>query len=221
MDRYIIWFEIAAFVSSLIAWSAMRNERHLRVFPFLLFVVVVVEVYETFLPARYRSFNSRIYNIQVPLQYVLYLLVLYFAINKRFYKKMVLMGMMILVPLTVVSELYFTPPNHFNVLSYSVGSLLAIIFIVIKFYEMLQNPLDFNFMKNPFFYILFAFLLFNVGTLPYFTMGNWLFYVKGYKEAVRILVNVMSVLNYVLYTTYTISFIWIIRKKGCYLSQPL
>jgi len=216
MDKYIIWFEIAAFLSSLAAWPSIKNQKHLRIFPILLFIVVAVEVYETFLPYRYRSFNSRVYNIQVPLQYVLYLLILYFSLKRRVYKKIALAGIVILIPLSVISELYLTPPDHFNVLSYSTGSLLLIILIVARFYEMLQNPVGFNFMKNPCFYILFAFLLFNVGTLPYFTMGNWLFYVKGYKGVVHMLVNVMSILNYILYTTYTIAFIWIIRKKDCY-----
>jgi hypothetical protein len=85
-----------------------------------------------------------------------------------------------------------------------------------KFHEMLQNPTEFNFLRNPFFYMLFAFLLFNVGTLPYFTMGNWLYYSLERRDILIVLINVMSIFNCVLYGTYSMAFVWIILRKESY-----
>lgn len=215
MHYYITYFKIAAFVASLLAWNVIRKSTYLRLFPVLLLVIVAVEVYETFFATHTQATNAWIYNIQVPLQYLFYLTILYFAINHPFFKKLVIAAAALLVFVTVVTNKYFVEQGTFNSWSYSFGSALVIAGILVKFYEMLQNPTEFNFISNPFFYILFAFLLFNVGTLPYFVMGNWLWFEKGEKQAVMVLQNVMSILNYILYSTYTIAFLWI-RKKASY-----
>ena len=213
MSYYITWFEIAAFITSLAAWGTIRKSPYLRWFPLLLFVVVSLEVYETFLKSPKVYINALIYNIQVPIQHLLYLVILYFAMEKSAYRRSIGIASLVFIPWAVVTGLFFTEKGHFNVLAYSVGSILIIIGIVVKFYEMLQNPAGFNFLKAPFFYMLFAYLLFIVGTFPLFTMGNWMYYTKGYKDILRMLKNAMSILNYVLYITYTISFIWMIRRK--------
>ena len=123
---------------------------------------------------------------------------------------------LLLITVTASTTSSFSVNGQFDVYSYSLCSILLIIAIILKFYEMLQSPLEFNFLRNPFFYMLFAFLLFNVGTLPYFAMANWLYFVKGSKATVTVLANVMSVLNYILYSVYTIAFIWIMRMKASY-----
>jgi len=212
MNSYITYFEIAAFLASLAAWGTIRRSSYLRWFPLLLFVVVSVEVYETFFRPHNQPLNPMIYNFQVPLQHLLYLLILYKAIDRTAYKRFILAAMLTLA-LTALGTGLYTQRDHFNVLAYCVGSVLIIVGIVVKFYEMLQHPIGFNFLKAPFFYMLFAYLLFLVGTLPYFAMGNWLFYEKGYKNLIQIISNAMSILNYVLYSTYTIAFLWMIRKK--------
>lgn len=214
MTQLITWFEIAAFLASLAAWRAIRDSRHLRLFPLLLFLIVVVEAYETFFRNKAAISNALLYNIQVPLQYLIYLLIIYHALARPYNKKVILFEMILLAAFTLVTGCFFTPWNQFNVLAYCLGSVLLIIGIVIKFYEMLEQPVGFNFLKDPFFYMLFAFLLFNVATVPYFAMINWLYMVKRSRNILVLLANVMSILNYILYTTYSIAFIWMIRRKA-------
>lgn len=215
MHHYITYFEIAAFIASLMAWGLIKKSRYLRLFPVLLLVIVMVEVYETFFAPPSQVSNAWIYNIQVPLQYLLYLAILYYAINQERYKRIIIVSSLLLILVVIVTEKYLTREGSFNSWSYSLGSVLVIGGILVKFYEMLQNPVEFNFTGSPFFYMLFAFLLFNVGTLPYFVMGNWLWFEKGEKQMVLVLQTVMSILNYVLYSTYTIAFLWM-KKKGSY-----
>ena len=148
------------------------------------------------------------------MEHLLYLVILYFAMERKVYRIFTGVASLGLILWAVITGLFFTEKDKFNVLAYSFGSILIIIAIVIKFYEMLQNPTGFNFLKDPFFYMLFAFLLFRVGTFPLFAMANWMYHNKEYKDILRMLKNVMSILNYVLYSTYTISFIWIMRKKS-------
>lgn len=213
MSSVITYFEIAAFLSSLVVWPRIRESRYLRLFPVLLFLIVAVETYMTFFRQGTHYFNNMIYNVQVPLQHVLYLYILYQATEKDKYKHYLVFSIVTFVVFTIITTLFFTAENRNNVLSYSFGSILIIGGILMKFYEMLHAPTNFNFLKDPFFYMLFAFLLFNVGTLPYFLMSNWLYFIHKQKEFVQIMISVMSVFNYILYSTYTIAFLWMSLKK--------
>ena len=215
MYHYITYFEIASFIAALAAWGIIKKSKYMRLFPVLLFVVVSVESYETFFEPSGNLNNAWLYNIQVPLQYLFYIAILYYAINNKLYRKIIFASAVVLIIVTVITEKYVERQAGFNSWSYSFGSTIVIAGILIKFYEMLKNTTEFNFIYNPFFYILFAFLLFNVGTLPYFAMGNWLWFEKGDKNTVMILHNVMSILNYILYSVYTIAFIWM-KMKGSY-----
>ncbi|HEU5145872.1 MAG TPA: hypothetical protein VFT90_04120 [Chryseosolibacter sp.] len=216
MSALITYFEIAAFGASLVAWPYIQKSRHLRLFPLLLFIIVVVELFLTFNKESF-FFNAIVYNVQVPLQHLLYLYILYAAMEGRRARRVVLISAILFVAVALISTIFLTSGNRINTVAYCTGSVLIIGSILIKFHEMLQNPTEFNFLRNPFFYMLFAFLLFNVGTLPYFTMGNWLYYsMEGGRDVLMVFINVMSVFNFVLYTTYSIAFVWMILKKGSY-----
>ncbi|MEO5599943.1 MAG: hypothetical protein ABIR06_03350 [Cyclobacteriaceae bacterium] len=213
MSTLITYFEIAAFGASLVAWPYIQKSKHLRLFPLLLFIIVSVEICLTFFKEQFVFYNSIIYNVQVPLQHLLYLYILYLALERKTFRKFILLSSAIFIFITVITSIFFTDGNRINTIAYCTGSIFIIIGILMKFHEMLQNPTEFNFLKNPFFYILFAFLLFNVGTLPYFTMGNWLYYSLERKDILIVLINVMSIFNYILYSTYSMAFVWMILKK--------
>jgi hypothetical protein len=212
MYRYITYFEIAAFLASLIAWPKIRKINYLRWFPLLLFVIVGVEAYQT-LPRSPEEYNNAwLYNWQVPLQHLLYLLILHQASGNHNIRRCLVLAAGVFIIFTVITS-FLISSGEYNTLSYCVGMVFIIGGILISFYEMLQDPGDHNFLRRPFFYMLFAYLLFNVGTLPYFVMANWIGDAKPSRDLLQILANVMSVLNFILYTTYTFAFLWIRQMK--------
>ncbi|HEY0744829.1 MAG TPA: hypothetical protein VGD40_25355 [Chryseosolibacter sp.] len=212
MSLFIFYFETAALISSLFAWPYLRKSRYLLLFPLILSLVVVVEAYVTFS----WSFNAIIYNIQVPLQHLLYMLMIRFSLDTIRYRRVMTWVICIYALIAAYGFVFLTEKNHINTLAYCAGAIALIIGILTKFYEMLQNPSDYNFLRKPFFYLMFAYLLFNVGTLPYFAMGNWLYYTMKRPDILKILVNVMTVFNYILYSTYTFVFLWMVQKKAYY-----
>ena len=186
---------------------------YLRIYPLLLFIVVAVEGYYSFFPVG-NYVNPEVYNVQVPLQYICYELILYYAATGKGLRMFSGVSVFIIVIFTIISNPYFSRIHQSNIWSYSICSILSIAGILWKFYEMLKNPMEHNFLRNPFFYMLFAFLIFNLGTLPYFSMANWLYTTKGYRNIYHMLESVTSFLNCLLYAVYSFAFIWIIRKKG-------
>lgn len=216
MAMIITCLEITAFTASLIAWPWIKNTGYLRWFPVLLFIIAFVEGAQEFFRPYFPYFNSDFYNIQVPLQHLLYLLILYHAIISPVKKRFIIVSGAAFIAITLVTLIFYTKPDRFNVLSYCAGSGMLILWILIRFYEMLEKPSDFNFLQTPFFYMLFACLLFNVGTLPYFLMTNWLHFIQEHREITVVFIRVMGVLNCILYGTYTLAFLWIRLKKAHY-----
>jgi len=208
MRSYITWFEIAALVACLWALPVIWKKPFLRFFPFVLVAIVFTELYETYFRPAGQPNNALSYNLMVPLQQLMYLGALYFSLyNNRRQLLILLLGAGLLVS-TLASLPYYINAGKFNVIAYTAGAVGMVVGILLVFYEMLKSPEDFNFLRRPYFYMLFMLLLFTVGTLPYFAMGNWLYYQMGRPEMVMVLGNVMSILNCLLYSTYTFCFIW-------------
>lgn len=220
MNSKIIWFELAAFISSWICWPVIKKSKFLRIYPFLLLLVVTVEGYYSFI-APLHTLNAPVYNVQVPLQYLCYILILYYSAESPRTRRFLVAGFIVILTGNLITGLYFTPEKFNNVWGYSICSLVATIGIVLKLYEMAttSSTSTYDFLRDPFFYLLFAYLFFNLFTLPYFSMANWLHYTgsyQQYKGSFLILFNLMSICNYLLYTTYSIAFVWIARRKVTY-----
>ncbi|MEM6523423.1 MAG: hypothetical protein AAF693_06520 [Bacteroidota bacterium] len=216
MSDYLTYLEISAFVASLIALPVLKRRPYLLLFPLLLLPVVLVEGYQAFINPDKGSTTEFIYNFQVPLVQLLYLIMLAWSMESLRKRKWILIATLVFLGFSIITILYYLGEAKFNVLSYSLGCIFLTAGILIKFYEMLKSPTKFDFLKDPFFYMLFAFLLFNMGTLPYFSMANWLYYSIGNHDLVIILYNAMMILNLLLYFTYTICFLWMRAMKDSY-----
>jgi hypothetical protein len=216
MSQVITYTEVVAFIMSIVAFPQLWKSHYLKWFPLLLFIVVAVEVVQTFFREFLGDNNAAIYNIQIPLQHLLYMLILYQAMTRPIVKKMIAGAAVFFMVFTFMTVTFYTAPNKFNVLSYWLGATIIIVAILCKLYEMLQSPTDFNFLKTPFFYILFACLLFNMATLPYFLMSNWLYFAQANREIIVIFVTVMSVFNIIMYSTYALVFLWMKVRKASY-----
>ncbi len=215
MNKYITYLEVAAFVACLVAIPKFKGKPHLLVFPWLLLIIVLVEGHQTFFKIQGVN-NTAIYNIQIPLQHLLYLLILYLSFETPKYRRVTLALLAFFILVTALTSSHYFTLKRSNIISYSLGSLFIVGATLMKFFEMLKSPIGSDFLRDPFFYILFAFLIFNVGTLPRYTMGNWLYSVNNQYDMVQVFTNVSTVLNYLLYTTYTAAFLWIRAKKDSY-----
>ena len=213
MNKYIIWFEGAAWLTSLVALPRLWSRPPLRIFPLLLSLVVGVEALQYF-GVENRLGNVTTYNLLAIAMWLLYATSLYLALQKPSYRRTMVAAAILFVAVVLSSYGYYQTQQRFNTPMYATGTLMMVLGVLLKFYEMLKSPGQLTFLKDPFFYILFALLLFSVGTLPYFIMGNWLFYDLGRPDLVKALANVMSILNYLLYGTYTVCFVWISTTKA-------
>lgn len=216
MTQYIIYFELVAFLVSLLALPVLWRDTSLKIFPLLLLITCAVEAHQFWIKFDQAEYNILIYNIHLLVEGLLYLLILYLSSAQREYRRIMLVFALIFMLGWVLTTLFIYPSDRFNAAALSIEAVLLVMGILLRFYEMLKSPTNFNFLKNPFFYMLFALMLFQVGTLPFFTMGNWLYYEMGQYDAVAALYRVVSILNFLLYSTYTFCFIWMRITKLSY-----
>ena len=208
------YFEIAAFVTSLIAWKQLSDSRSLRLFPLLLLGIVAGELWGAYQIYKTHEDNARLYNIYItPFINVMYYGILYHAIKPLTLKKGIIVFSMLYIGFAILTTLYlYNDTIHYNVLSHCVGALFLIFLLIRLFYEMMINPSELDFLRKPSFYIFFALLLFQVGSLAYFSMANWL---GSHHQLIGFIFYVFDTLNYILYGTYIVAFIWI-RAKNIY-----
>ena len=185
----------------------------MRLFPLLLFLIAAGELYGYHLAKVYRN-SVWFYNLLDPVLSLLYFLILYFSIISKHFKKIIIGSSVMFILVTCISYKYFYERDLFNIWMYIFGSILLIVFVVFKIYELLEDPANLDFLKNPFFYILIITLLFYTVTIPYMSMNTWIANTEKSRFTI-ILIDVIDILNYILYATYTIAFLWI-RKTGIY-----
>ncbi|MEL6537594.1 MAG: hypothetical protein AAFQ98_19395 [Bacteroidota bacterium] len=209
MFHYITWFEIASLAAAIVALPVLWKQSPMRILFVLLLLIVGVELYQTI---QFRinpgQNNSSLYNFFAPLQWLLYGVMLHRILQSRTNRKALGVLIAIFLAITLISLPGYLRTQQYNVISHAAGTLMIVSGVFLAFYEMLKSPISLNFLKHPYFYLLFFLLFFMVGTAPYFVMGNWVYFNMGRPDLAMVLNNVMSILNYLLYTVYTICFVW-------------
>lgn len=211
VNDYIKYFELAAFIASLIAWPILKKSSYLKFFPLLLGLIAAGEFYGYYLVLNEHA-NTWFYNIFNPCQFFLYLLILYRAIKSKTLKRILLIGsLFIIISVLLRLESFY---EKFNIYMYALGAILVIIGVAGKIYAMVDAR-EGSFLRSPVFYIFFAVMLFYTVTMPILVMNNWLGKFDFANATRQILVYAMSILNLILYGTYTCCFLWM-RCKVTY-----
>ncbi len=186
----------------------------MRLFPLLLFVIAFGEVFGYYLAIVYKN-NIWFYNLLNPIMHILYFSIMYYSINSRRFKQYILVSVVLYIIISTATYFLFCyNKNAFNEWMYILGIIILIISLISKLYELLEDPQRLDFFKKPFFYILIFTLLFYTVTIPNFAMDNWMASTKM-NSLTAIINNVSNVFNILLYTVYTLSFLWI-KKTGIY-----
>ena len=185
----------------------------MRLFPFLLFLIAGGELYGYYLALKYKN-SIWFYNIFDPIMYLFYFAILYFSIYSLNFRRFIIISSIFYIILSSISYYYIARKGEFNQWMYLSGVIILVLCLIRKLYELLEDPKKFDFLKNPFFYILLFTLFFYTLTMPRFVLNSWLTASKSY-EMVAIVNNVSRIFNLLLYAAYTIAFLWI-RKTGLY-----
>jgi len=197
-----IWFEIAAFLISLLCYQTIKDKPLRWFIPFLL-LIVIVELTGRYLMKEMHVVNSWLYNIFIPIEYFFYTYLFYCYINDTGQKKIIRILLMLIFPAAAINILFIQGFYNFNTNILIAGNCLMILLSCLFFVDLLRRDEQTQLLKLPMFWITVGVLLFNIGELSYTLSFNYI--LKNRHDAKAIVFTAInSKLIYVLYTCISI-----------------
>ena len=199
-----------SFISSLV--NRKNLPQHLRLFPLLLFVTFAVEstayyylvlkdqslqpIYHLFLPFLYSGI-SYVYLKSIEAPIVL--------------KKVIFFSIPTFIALHIYLSLFVQKISTPNSYAFMLAAVLIVVWSLTYFYNLLQSKTVLKLSATPLFWISTGNVLFYSGA--FFVMGSLSFLLANNKELASKLFVLIYVLNYFLYSLYTIGFLCIMWTK--------
>ena len=201
-----ICFELAAFTVSALAYPKLKGTP-LRLFPFFLFFIVLVEFTGRFMVTVLKLHSNQwFFNITTTIEFVFYAYIFELQLRDAAYKR-IASRFRLFYPLLVLLNLLFVQ-GFMNFHSYTmvVGSIFMVIFCGLYFYELLLNPLEGELRRDPMFWISTGILFFYLGDLSYDLLFN-LLQKYATNTSGKLFQNINNNLILMLYSCFVIAFL--------------
>lgn len=195
--------EILSLFASLTLYFQREAPRYLKLFPIFLLLTLLVEL-TGFLLTRYKIDNVFLYKIFIAIEFEFYLYTLYGIIRSKKFKKVILYALCT-YPLITFINTWLVDLNAFNSVSYSVGCLLVVLSCIYYFFELFRLPKAVNLSREPAFWICTGLLFYYSCSFPLYGLYNFLFTASGI--ILRNLGFILTLLNVILYSLFTIAFL--------------
>jgi xanthine/uracil permease len=155
----------------------------------------------------FKTSNYWIFNIFILVSFLFYFYWYYSIIKKKLYKKIIFIFSIIFGVFTVLN-FFILNWDGYHFPSFVFGALITIIGSFLFFSELLKSN-QILYIKNKLsFWIAIGLLLFNVGMVPYMVFSEDFESYNFYR------LGILIGLNFILYTCYSLGFIWMEREKN-------
>lgn len=206
---YTQWLLLAiagAAISGIITWSKW-NHTYLKWFVIYLCIVTcavaggnILVHYKLFEP--FKTLNQFVVAFEI-----LFIAWFFYQTASSQKQKKIIIAGSVLYLLSFVLELTMIKSNvyYFQSLSYTVGNLAVLVYIIIFFYELANSNRILNFYRQSTFWIALGMLLFYLGTFPFYGLYNELIKNLNVFEPMA---WVSTTLNYFMYIFFSIALLW-------------
>ncbi|HRH47202.1 MAG TPA: hypothetical protein PLP23_00545 [Panacibacter sp.] len=201
-SRLLILAEAAAAIAGLITWRKWRGT-YLKWVPLYLALIVCLELSERLL----RNFGEiPVASIIFKVTVVTEMIFIHWFFYKTLHKKIIIAGACIyLLGFLMENFLIQDHAYYFQSLSYTIGNLFILVYLLMFFIELVKSERILVFKKLTVFWIALGMLVFYLGTFPFYGLYNEL--AKDLDLFVP-LAWISTSLNYSMYLLFTIAFIW-------------
>ena len=181
---------------------------YMKFLPVFLFLTFILEVIGWQLGQQGIN-NSIYYNFYSILTFIYYMYIIHQILRSGWVKRIIVICMIVYPIIALVNIFFIQGPHVFHTMTYSVGSLLTIIFCVYFFYELFRIPHSISLKVHPGFWIVTGLLFFNACTLPFIGLANYIYQFSP--VLINNLQSILSFLNVLLYLLFTIAFLCRLR----------
>ncbi|HEY4063717.1 MAG TPA: hypothetical protein VGM30_17535 [Puia sp.] len=198
---------LSAFLSSLIRFR-LDLPFHLRLFSCLLGVTFVVELLAGILFRPHHISNTPLYNAFAGPEFWVYGFYYYQLIRVRLLRKIIFLFLIIFPIFWFVTVFFLFGFTIWNSYVLITGSFFSVLFAIMYYYQLIIAK-DIQSLRNlPEFWIATGMLVFYLGALPYFGTLNFLLdYYKIHRGVSRSLLNVLKIVNTLMYGLFAYGFL--------------
>ncbi len=210
MDDIYILFILISFLASLFLSTKSNQPLYLYLFPLNLAFVLILEILAVKLAYQGKP-NARLYNILSSVQIVFYLWVFSQVIARASVKRYLKVVAGLYPFMVIFNKLLIQKGDAYHSLTVALGSLFIVLAAVYYFYELFQSEKSIHLVEEPSFWIASGLLFFYSCSFPLFALINYF-----YSPSNRIIFNLIylsSVLNILLYSSFTIAFLCRIKIR--------
>ncbi len=203
--KCLLIVECMATIAGLLTWRKYKYNYHKRFIIYLLILVVFEVLYWLFILNNKGTLAALMHEIVIPFE-ILFINWLFYKILNIKNKKLILSGTVIYVSsLLFEKTLLSNVTYYFQSLSYTVGNLFILIYIILYFIQLVKSNKILVFKKLTEFWIVCGLLVFYLGTFPFYGLYNEL---AKNLDIFMPVAWVATSLNYCMYLLFTIGFIW-------------
>jgi hypothetical protein len=199
-----IYFEIAAFITSLVLWKNLNKSNLIFFLPFLFFIVLS-ELTGRYLSKELSQPNAWLYNFVVPIEYLFYGFLFRKYLVKKSHQNLAGFFLLAFASYALI-WLLINGVYEFNSKLLMFGSFCMIILSLLMLFQLYSVPSEKQIWMMPLFWIATGLLLFNAGEFCYDLLAEY-FFVNDLDPRYQLFVSINSKLILVLYTSIIIAFI--------------
>ncbi len=208
MQHILYLLELVACITGFIYWNKIKGS-FWKWFPFYLAIICAVEITGDFLnyQKEYTVKNLIYNNFSIPLEFLfLYWLYYKYAAGEK-KKRLVILCTVIYLTSIVLDQVYFKDTNYyFNSFSYCIGNMVLLVAIISFFIQFSNSNEILHYRSSMIFWVSLGALIFYLGSLPFYGLYNLLY--KKYFEIFIFYSYIMYVCNWIMYSLFTVAFIW-------------
>lgn len=198
---------LISLIAGITVYFTSRTPFYLKTFPVFLLGCLFTDIYGRYLHSTGQQ-NVYLYNLFSVYSFTYYLYVLQRIVQNRKVKR-ILLGIAVLFPILSILIISTQSTDTFSSTVYTIGSLAIIIIGIYYFFELFQLKHAINLAREPAFWICCGLLFFYCCSFPLLGLANYL-----YRLSPLLLENltfILSFLNVLLYSLFTIGFLCRLR----------
>jgi|SRR6186713_272685 len=208
----IYFFFIAvSFLASLAVFFRRKSAVYLRLFPLFLALTILVEIVAFRLVNRKGGTNTALYNFFGVVEFLFYLFVLHEVIHNKRAKRVIFCVSLAYLAWVSINFIFIQKINTFHTMDYAIGCLLIAAVCIYYFYELFQLSHSVNLVRQPAFWICSGLLFFYTCSFPLYGFLNFIKFAPT--VIIRNLATILNILNVLLYSSFTIAFLCMIRIR--------
>jgi len=205
-----VYFVAVSFIASLLIYQKPNPYYgYLKIFPFFLLATFLAEFYGSYLSSQGEN-NVALYNFFTVFEFFFYQILISLIVNNRRIKMIMQICSLIYVLIATANILFFQGLNTFHTITYSLACLIIVGFCVYYFWELFKFPKSIKLTRTPAFWICSGLLFFYCCSFPLYGFLNvW----SNVPIIVKNFMEIVTILNIFLYSTFTIAFLCVKTRK--------